>query len=83
MNIVLTKEQTKKMLNVKNLLTDMFDNGNLHGLTPYCVRDMANCYNEIVQSIEHYGMTMCDDVAQMFQKYLQEMISQVCCKCHI
>ncbi len=69
MKIVLTKEQTKKMLNVKNLLTDMFDNGNLHGLTPYCVRDMANCYNEIVQSIEHYGMTMCDDVAQMFQKY--------------
>ena len=35
MKIVLTKEQTKKMLNVKNLLTDMFDNGNLHGLTPY------------------------------------------------
>ena len=68
MKIQLTKAQTKRMLKAKNLLEDMFDNGKLHGLTPYCVRDMASCYNEIIQSIEHYGITMCEGVADMFRK---------------
>lgn len=69
MTIQLTEAQTKRMLKVKSLLEDMFDNGKLHGLTPCCVRDMASCYNEIIQSIEHYGMTMFEEVASVFKKY--------------
>ena len=68
MVIKLTETQTKRMLKAKNLLEDMFDNGKLHGLTPYCVKDMASCYNEIVKSVEHYGMTMHEEVANMFRK---------------
>ena len=68
MDIILNKTQTKKMLKVKGLLEDMFDNGKSHGLTPYCMRDMASCYNEIVKSVEHYGMTMFEEVANMFRK---------------
>ena len=66
MNIILNKVQTNKMLKAKGLLEDMFDNGKSHGLTPYCMRDMASCYNEIVKSVEHYGMTMCEEVANLF-----------------
>lgn len=69
MEIKLTETQTKKMFKVKDILSDIFDNGKLHGLTPYCARDMASCYNEIVKSVEHYGMTMFDDVANLFKKY--------------
>lgn len=68
MDIILNKTQTKKMLKAKGLLEDMFDNGKSHGLTPYCIKDMARCYNEIVKSVEHYGMTMCEEVANMFRK---------------
>lgn len=68
MDIILNKTQTKKMLKAKGLLEDMFDNGKSHGLTPYCIKDMASCYNEIVKSVEHYGMTMCEEVANMFRR---------------
>lgn len=68
MEIKLTDAQTRKMLKAKDLLSDMFDNGNLHGLTQYCVRDMASCYNQIVKSVEHYGMTMYESVANLFKR---------------
>ena len=68
MDIILNKTQTKKMLKAKGLLEDMFYNGKSHGLTPYYMRDMASCYNEIVKSVEHYGMTMFEEVANLFRK---------------
>lgn len=68
MNIVLTKAQTNKMLKIKSLLEDIYDNGKLHGLTPFLAEDMAHCYNGIVKSIEHYGMTLYKEVANIFLK---------------
>ena len=45
------------MLKVKGLLEDMFDNEKSHGLTPYCMRDMASCYNEIVKKLRRNSNT--------------------------
>jgi len=68
MEIKLTKTQIKKILKAKDLLLDMFYNGKLHRLTPYCIGDMADCYNQIIKSVEHYGITTYENVANLFKK---------------
>lgn len=68
MEIRLSEAQTRRMLKAKSFLEDAYDDGKLRGMTTTCIREMSSCYNEIIDSVEHYGVTIFKDVANTFRK---------------
>jgi len=55
----LNKTETKRMLKVKEILEDVFDNGNLrkYGFVPYTLREVASCYNGMAKDVTHSTVT--------------------------
>lgn len=68
MDIILNKTQTKTMLSAKHFLESAYNSGKHGGLTSFEIREMAFCYNEIIHSIEHYGETIFQNVADKLKK---------------
>lgn len=67
--MTLNKTETKKMLKVKAVLEDIFDNGKLgkYKVVPYTAREIAMCYNELVRNVRHSTETICFDVKVFFE----------------
>lgn len=71
MELKLNKTETKRLLKVKETLEDMFDNGKLkkYGIvSPFCAREITNCYNGIVKDVTHSTVTGFSDVKNFFEK---------------
>jgi len=69
MHIVLNKTETKRMLNVKSALEEMW-NGKLrkYCITPYTAKDIAMVYSCIIHDISHCDSTINDDTKHFFEK---------------
>lgn len=70
MAIQLNKSETARMMKVKSALSDMFD-GHLakYGMTPYEVKELALCYNDLVYYVTHSTDTCILVVKNFFEKY--------------
>lgn len=67
----LNKTETKRLLNVKDTLEDMFYNGKLNKygiVSPFVAKEIADCYNGIVKDIAHSTVTGFTDVKNFFEK---------------
>ncbi len=70
MEIKLNKTETTRMLKVKAILEDAFDNGNLrkYGFVPYTLREIASCYNGMIKDVTHSTVTGFSDIKEFFEK---------------
>lgn len=70
MTTQLNKTETARMMKVKSALSDMF-NGHLakYGMTPYEVKDLALCYNDLVHYVTHSTDTDILGVKNFFEKH--------------
>lgn len=65
-----TKAEQNKLLKIKRILEDVFDNGNLkkYNLVPYSAEELVHSYNSIVRDITHSTVTIFIDVKNIFEK---------------
>lgn len=66
-----TKAEQKKLLKIKNILEDAYNNGKLrkYGLSPYSAEELAHCYNTIVRDLTHRTVTICSEVKNILEKH--------------
>lgn len=63
------KSETERMMKIKYALSDMFD-GHLskYGMTPYEVKDLTLCYNDLVYDVTNSTDTCILAVKNFFEK---------------
>lgn len=68
--MILNKTETKRMLKVKSILEDMFDNGKLgkYDATPYTAKEILMCYNGLISDVKHSTETIYSNVKTFFEK---------------
>lgn len=64
------KSETARIMKIKNALSDMFD-GHLakYGVTPFEVKELALCYNDLVYDVTHSTDTCILVVKNFFEKH--------------
>jgi hypothetical protein len=65
----LTESQTEKMLALKSMIEDIYETGDMRGLTGAEVEDLVYCYNELLFLEQHCSKTIASKVAKVFKKY--------------
>lgn len=65
------KIEQNKLLKIKNILEDVYDNGKLreYNLVPYSAEELAYCYNSIVRDVTHSTVSISNDVKNIFEKH--------------
>ena len=67
----LNNMEKKRLLQVKAILGDVFDNGKLKKYripSIYIARDIASCYNSLIQSENRSTETILKDTCSFFEK---------------
>ena len=66
-----TKAEQKKLLKIKSILEDCYNNGRLrkYNLAAYSAEELAHCYNSIIRDARHSTSTIINDVKNIFEKY--------------